>query len=356
MITLPPFVTLPFVRERLSMIFPESFPDRSILVGDMAARMVFVALYGAFVEGLNRYFRPSTVIRFGFSQAERSTDGDRFTWIASCHTPGYKAVEQWYADNTREPLRDDLIRNRAVPIGLILKREGVAPTSPAPIYCLAEGFSKLFDPVNEGEALGELISLWQERNLDPMVLQRMRLLRRTGVKEGQVMVTLPTTGTSLRLSPGEASIITKDVCETLLKQIMVTPVVVHVSTSDIKTFRELSGEAEDIGLHISTSAELPDIVAADTGYKDGLRLVFIEVVHSDGPITELRKEALLRIAADAGIPRKHVRMITAFEDRSSYPFKKRVSEIARDSDIWFRSEPELLVRLTILRESLSPAS
>lgn len=345
MTTLPPFVTLLFVRERLSMIFPESFPDRSILVGEMAARMVFVALYGAFVEGKNRYFRPSTVIRFGFPQAERGTDEERLMWITSCHTPGYKAVGQWYADNTREPLRDDLIRNRAVPIGLILKREGVAPTSPAPIYCLSESFAKLFDPANDGENLVELISLWQERNLDPMVLQRMRLLRRTGMKEGQVMVVMPTTGTSLRLPPGEASIITRDVCEALLEQIMISPVVVHVSTSEVKVFRELSGEAEDIGLHISSSAELPDIVAADTGYEDGLRLVFIEVVHSDGPVTELRKEALFKIAADAGIPRKHVRMITAFEDRNSYPFKKRVSEIARDSDVWFRSEPGLLVRL-----------
>lgn len=348
--TLPPFASLLFVRERLSLIFPESFPDRSILIGEMAARMVFVALYGAFVDGLGRYFRPSTVIRFGFPQTEKITDEERHTWIASCHTPGQKALGQWYADNTREPLRDDLIRNRAIPLGMILKREGVATTSPAPIYCLAESFAKLFDPTIDEESLVELIALWQERNLDPMVLQRMRLLRRTGVKEGQVMVTLPTTGTTLRLPPGEASVITRDVCEALLEQIMVAPVVVHVSTSEIKTFRELSGEAEDIGLHLNASAELPDIVVADTGHADGLRLVFIEVVHSDGPITELRKECLLKIAADSGIPRKHVRMITAFEDRNSYPFKKRISELARGSDVWFRSEPGLLIRLMILGE------
>ncbi len=345
---LPPFVPLPFVRERLSMIFPESFPDRSILVGDMAARMVFVGLYGAFVEGLDRYFRPSTVIRFGFPQAERNTDEDRFMWIATCHTPGYKAADQWYADNTREPLRDDLIRNRAIPIGLIVKREGVATTSPAPIYCLAASFAELFDPNIDEVSLVEFIGRWQERNLDPMILQRMRLLRRTGSKEGQIAVTLPTTGTTLRLPPGDASVITRDVCEALLKQTMITPVVVHISTSERKTFRELSGEAEDIGLHISPSAELPDVVAADTGYEDGLRLVFVEVVHSDGPITELRKISLLKIAADAGVPEKHVRMITAFEDRNSSPFKKRISEIARGSDVWFRSEPELLVRLVVL--------
>lgn len=348
MTTLPPFAPLPFVRDRLSLIFPESFPDRSILVGEMATRMVFVCLYGAFIEGMERYFRPSTVIRFGHPQAEKNTNEDRLLWIATCHTPGYKAADQWYADNTREPLRDDLIRNRAIPVGLIVKREGVPTTSPAPIYCLAKSFSALFDPSLDDASLTELIANWQEQNLNPMILKRMRLLRRTGSKEGQVTVALPTTNMTLRLPPGEASVITRDVCEELLKKIMITPVVVHISTSEKKTFRELSGEAEDIGLHISPSAELPDIVAADTGHKDGLRLIFIEVVHSDGPITELRKESLLKIAADAGISRSHVKMITAFEDRNSTPFKKRISEIARDSDIWFRSEPELLIRLEVL--------
>lgn len=348
MSSLPPFVPLKFVQNRLSLIFPETFPDRAILVGDMAAKMVFVCLYGAFTEGMERYFRPSTVIRFGYPQSEKDSDEERLQWISTCHTPGYKAVDQWYADNTREPLRDDLIRNRAIPIGLIVKREGVPTTSPAPIYCLAESFAALFDPSLDDASLTELIGRWQEQNLDPMILKRMRLLRRTGAKEGQIAVTLPTTGTTLRLPPGEASVITRDVCEELLKQIMIEPVVVHISTSERKTFRELSGEAEDIDLHISSSAELPDIVAADTGHNDGLRLIFIEVVHSDGPITELRKESLLKIAADAGIPESHVRLITAFEDRNASPFKKRISEIARGSDIWFRSEPELLVRLEIL--------
>lgn len=340
---LTPYVSLDLIRSRLSLIFPETFPDRTILVGEMAARMTFVGLYGAYIEGTEQYFRPSTVIRFGFSQVLMDSDEERMKWISQCQAPGYKAVGQWYADNTREPLRDDLIRNRAIPIGIIKKREGVATTSPAPIYCLGADFAGLFDPSLNNEDLAELIGNWQNKYLDSMVLKRMRLLMRTESKKGEVYATLPTTGKILRFSPGDASIITRDVCESLLKRIMRSPVVVHVSTSEVKVFRELAGEAEAIGLDISPSAELPDIVAADTGYADGLRVVFIEVVHSDGPVTELRKTALLKIAGAAGIPEKHVRMITAFEDRNSSSFKKRVSEIARDSDVWFRSEPELLL-------------
>ncbi|MBC7860023.1 MAG: hypothetical protein H7Z39_14900 [Burkholderiaceae bacterium] len=67
------------------------------------------------------------------------------------------------------------------------------------------------------------------------------------------------------------------------------------------------------------------------------------MVHSDGPITELRKRALLKIAADAGIPAARVLLVTAFEDRSSSAFKKRISELAIGSQVWFRSESDVLL-------------
>lgn len=349
MSTLPPFTPLPLVRARLAQVFDESFPDRSILVGEMAARLVFVAIYGGFVEDSGRYFRPSTVIRFSHHQANQETEAARLSWLSMCQTPGYKATEPWYADNTREPLRDDLIRNRALPIRMILKRQGIATTSPVPIYYLPQTFLSLFDPSLDGDQLNEAIKQWQQDNLDKMILSRMQLRRLTGDTEGQVVVTLPTRSMTLRLSPGEASIITRDVCQELLKKILKEPVVVHVSTPDQKIFPELSSLAEAIGLHLPPSAELPDIVAADTGCEDKkLRLVFIEVVHSDGPITELRKKSLLKIALDMGCPEENVQLITAFDDRNASPFKKRVSEIARGSDVWFRSEPDLLMSLKLL--------
>ena len=78
-------------------------------------------------------------------------------------------------------------------------------------------------------------------------------------------------------------------------------------------------------------------------------VTFVEVVHSDGPISELRKAALLDIAKEAGIAAEHVRLVTAFEDRNSPAFRKRFSELARGSDVWFRSEPDMLVKMSELR-------
>ncbi|MES3025056.1 MAG: BsuBI/PstI family type II restriction endonuclease [Pseudomonadota bacterium] len=341
---LPALPTLEEIRNRLTIIFPENFPDRSILIGEMAVRANFVALYGGFTKARARYFRPSTIIRFSVEQADLTDDIDRLTWLATCQTPGHKPLgKQWYADNTREPLRDDLIRNRAVPIGLIVKLEGVAPTSPAPIYALSDDFANLLSPELEGAGLNEAIRQWQEKALNPMTLKRMRLLAR-GVTErqGQVSVKLPSTNKVLRLAAGEASIITRDVCEDLAMRIMKMPIVVHVSVSDQKTFPELIDDAAAYGLKFNPSSELPDVVIVDVGSDEG-KVAFIEVVHSDGPITELRKESLLKIASDAGIPAAKVLLITAFEDRSSPAFKKRISELAIGSQVWFRSEPELLL-------------
>lgn len=347
MANLPALPTLEQVKQWLTLVFPATFPDRSVLVGDMAARAIFVALYGGFIEGSERYFRPSTIIRFSHAQEALTSNEQRTNWLSVSQSPGYRPSDQWYADNTREPLRDDLIRNKAIPIGIVVKREGFAPTSPAPIYALAAAFADLFDPALSDEQRTEAINKWQAANLDPLALKRMRLLA-SGVKGrlGQVSVTLPTTDKVLRLAPGEASIITRDVCMELLPKLLKKPVVVHISMSDKKTAPELAEEAEAIGLKLSTSAELPDVVAVDL---DGpMVLVFVEVVHSDGPITELRRSALLRIAKDAGVPVENVKVVTAFEDREASAFRKRVSEIAHGSLVWFRSEPELLLELRTL--------
>lgn len=357
MAALAPLLPFADVQARLNIIFPASFPDRGILVGEMAAKVFFVALYGGYIDGAGRYFRPSTVIRFSHEQAAKTSDEERMAWLAASAAPGYKPEGgQWYADNSREPVRDDLIRNRAIPIGVIKKREGVPPTSPAPIYSLAAPFAELFHPALTDADLEKAAVAWQEKNLDAMTLKRMKLLA-SGVKAkaGQVEVTLPTTGKTLRLAPGEASAITRDVCESLASRMCEAPVVVHVSLSDMKLFKELEGEAEAVGLKFNPSAELPDVVFVDIAHDTGMQVYFVEVVHSDGPVTELRKQALLKIAKDAGIAPEHVQLLTAFDDRNSPGFKKRVSEIARGTAVWFRSEPDLVVKLEHLPERQAKA-
>jgi len=170
----------------------------------------------------------------------------------------------------------------------------------------------------------------------------------SGVKDrkGQVAISLPTTGQSLRLPAGNASIITRDVCEVLAPAMFSQPVVVHVSASDQKTFGELTALAGKLGLTFDPQADLPDVVIAETSER--LILMYVEVVHSDGVVHVSRAKALLKIAEEAGIPPENVMLVTAFEDRNSKAFKKRVSELAPGSLVWFRSEPSLLMELRTL--------
>jgi hypothetical protein len=355
MLALPDLLAFPEVQARLEQIFPATFSDRSILVGQMSARAVYVGLYGGFVEGNLRWFRPSTVIRFSEEQAADNTIEARVAWLASCHTAGHKAKgQQWYADNTREPVRDDYIRNRAIPIGIIIKREGVAPTSPAPIYAFSSGFAALFDPGLQDDRLEQQISDWRKKNLDPLVLKRMALAS-SGIfeRDGEMEVRLPNTSQVFRLPTGEASVITKAVCEDLAWRIAERPIVVHLSMSDVKKRPELERNASLVGLTIDTKAELPDVIIADLPKEGGIVLNFIEVVHSDGPITELRRRALLEIARQADVPPENVRLITAFEDRNVGIFKKRVSELAFGSSVWFRTEPDVLMHLENLPDRRS---
>lgn len=344
---LPPLLSVPEIQTRLNEIYPELFPDRTILVSDMSARLHFVGLYGGFSDEARRFFRPSTAIRFSPEQAALTSDAERYDWLSRCQAAGFVPFgKPWYADNSRETLRDDLIRNRCVPMGLIVKREGYPPTSPAPIYAFSHAYLSLFDPSLTDERLSSAIEAWRDEYMDPSALARMKLLAHGVIeKEGQVTVTLPTTGKTLRLAAGEASVITRDVCEKLSRLLYVEPVVVHISMSDKKTFDELAGEMRAVGLTLDPKAALPDVIIVDVGVKGKLPVTFVEVVHSDGVINDVRRDALMQIAKDAGARMESIKLVTAFEDRSATIFRKRFSELAYDSSVWFRAEPSLLLDL-----------
>lgn len=344
-VTLPALVSVAEVRARLNVIFPAEFPDRGILVGVLAARVVFVALYGAFITGTKSYFRPGTVLNFSDRQAALVDPAERMAWKAVCNTGRFQPLgHPWYRVGSREPLRDDLLRNRLIPLGVATRRDGYPINSPVPIYSISAEFAALFEPTLSGSALVTKIEEWRAKHLDRMTLKRIALLT-SGIRnrKGQVVVTLPTTGQQLRLAAGEASVITRDVCEIMATAMFSEPVVVHVSHSDKKTQPELTAAAIALGLEFDMKAELPDVVIAET--KERLLVVFVEVVHSDGAITEVRAKALMRIAAEAGIAADSVMLITAFEDRTAAAFKKRVSELAIGSRVWFRCEPYMLMTL-----------
>lgn len=342
---LPALLPVREVQQRLEQIFPESFPDRRILVGDMAACVVFVFLYGGFIEGQERFLRPSHVYLFTEKQSKLTSDIERASWIFESNRPGHRpAGVRWYADTSRESIRDDLMRNQLLRLGIMQKQSGAETTSSTPINYLTAGFAALFDPALADAVLDEAITRWRQTHLDSATLQRMAL-RAQGIhaKTGDVYIDMPD-GARLRVSGGKSALIAKALIEVFAPRHLMSPSVLWLSASDKKSYPQFVELAASVGLSLDLSAELPDLILADTG--DPIRFYFCEIVATDGAVTEERKKALLALVRSSHIPEHTAHFVTAFEDREAAPFRKNFSQLALDSWVWFRTEPELLVVLT----------
>lgn len=184
---------------------------------------------------------------------------------------------------------------------------------------------------------------WCNNNLNAAELARVHILRNRQSTENSVRVTLPN-GESRILTAGPSSIITKAVIEELAQIHLKEPAVLWISESANKVILDDDKLMKNIGLVIDQQKLLPDIVLADLGAQS-IQIIFVEVVATDGPITETRKEELYKLTDKAGFSRENVVFISAYEHRNSPVFKKRFAAIAVDSIIWFTTEPNLLVWL-----------
>ncbi len=347
---LPALSSVENVQKRLEIIFPETMPDRGILVGIMAARVVFVFLYGGFIEGHGRYLRPSHVYFFTKEQAEKSSDAERNSWLSVATLPGNRPEgERWYADTSKEPIRDDLMRNRLLPLGIMHKRTGEATTASTPINFISADFAALFDPELTDEEVKIRSNTWREEHLDQATLQRMAL-RAKGIqaKDGDVLIEMPD-GTRIRISGGPSSPILKGLIEDYATKHLQRPAVLWLSASDKKAYPQFVELSESVGLKFDLNSELPDLILADMGKP--VQFQFCEVVASDGAVTESRKKALLMLVQASNIPESAVNFLSAFEDRESPAFRKNFSQLAIDTLVWFRTEPDLLVILSMANRS-----
>lgn len=74
-------------------------------------------------------------------------------------------------------------------------------------------------------------------------------------------------------------------------------------------------------------------------------IVFIEVVATDGPVTDRRQKAIYDLTDKAGFNRKQIAFVTAYLDRDSRGFSKTAKALAWNSFAWFVSEPDKLIVL-----------
>ncbi len=338
-----PLLTREQVHARLQEIFPDGAPNRAYLTRMLAASTVFTALYTDAVEGSGTYLGPKHVYRMTDEQAARTDAADRASYATGVLRTGSQVEgRRWYQDNTREPIRDETLREGLVAIGAVTERTDLATTSSKPRYALKAGFAALFDPGLAGEVLQARIAAWQAEALNKGALARLAIVRRgAGVSADQVLVTFPN-GETRRMKPGPSSEITKAVVEVFAPAFLADPAVLFLSESGNKVVARDDELARSIGLAIQADRNLPDTILVDLGPTHPL-LVFVEVVATDGPISERRKEALEALVAETGFPAEHVAFVTAYLDRSAGPFKKTVDSLAWGSYAWFAAEPERLL-------------
>jgi hypothetical protein len=347
----PPYVSRDVVLQRLQMIFPDGTHNRVFCVREIAGSTVFTMLYIGAVEGSGIYLAPKHVYRMTKEQAALETEEARIQYRVEAAKPRFSpSGSRWYADNTREPIRDETLREGLVPVGAVIARTDLPTTSGKPRYALRANFAALFDPALTGGALEEAIERFRESTLSKSALARLAIVRHGAARStlGH-LVTFPN-GETRQLAPGTSSTITKAVVEVFATRFLREPAVLWLSESAAKVKVRDEKLAASIGLKIQADKVLPDIILVDLGTKDPL-LVFVEVVATDGPVTEGRRDAILMLTDDAGFERSSVVFLTAYEDRGSTAFRRTIGSVAWNSFAWFASEPGGLIAL---RESEAP--
>jgi hypothetical protein len=344
--SLPKLLSRSEIHKRLPIIFPEGTPHRGYCIRELAASTIFAALYVGAIEGSGVYFGPKHVYRMTDRQASRADEKSRAKFVSRIMSAGFQPPgRRWYRDNTREPIRDETLREGLVALGAVLERDDVPTTSSKPRYALSRGFAALFDPTLNNATFKAAVTTWQADALSKGTLARIALVRQGAAAGGsRILVTFPN-GETRRMAVGPSTLITKAVIEVFAPHFLQSPAVLFVSESGNKVVARDDALARKIGLEIKSDKNLPDTILVDLGATSPL-LVFVEAVATDGAINEQRKKALETLATQAGFPLQSVAFVTAYLDRSGTSFKKTVDTLAWGSYAWFVSEPDGLIELS----------
>jgi len=345
MTALPPYVTREFILEKLPIIFPSGSPNRSYCVREISASTIFTMIYIGAIEGANTYLAPLYVYRMTSEHSRLTSDQDRLNYRNRFLRKGFKPIgERWYEDNTREPIRDETLRDGLQQVGAVLSLKNIATTSSKPRYFLQKDFANLFDPSHSPDEFKLLTKAWQKAHLSQNAQIRITLANyEAGSTTDKVSVKLPS-GETRTLSPGLSSVISKAVIEVFAPKFLERPVLLWLSTSADKVVAHDEKLAKSVRIKIRPDENLPDLILVDLAPKNPL-FVFVEVVATDGPITERRQKALYNITDEGNHERSQVTFVTVYLDKDSPGFRKTFRNLAWNSFVWLVSEPDKLIIL-----------
>lgn len=346
------------IRARLVEIFPREAFDaatNSPLASAAVAGLLYVD--AVIQEGdedppESVWARPVSVLWMNDGTYARSDEESRRAWraaslrgnaaraVADLHDIwGLTAQEasHWYRDTTREPLRDETFAFWRRD-GAVREKPGMPTNSPKPRWALQSEFADLFDPALTGDALTSAIEAWRDSHLDTREKAKVAALdARRKTKHG-VDVTMPD-GKQRTLEAGDTSLILKGVIEDWAPNRLVDPHVLTISEPGQKVLIAERQMLQSIGVTIDEKTLLPDALIVDIGAKP-IVIWAIEVVSTDGAITEERKEQLVEWAKQQRIDPDSLQFLTAFISRTAGPARKRLKDLAAGTYAWFLTEPK----------------
>lgn len=339
------------ISKRLPLIFPEGTENRNDVINPISAKTIFVMFYAGAIEGSGRWIRPKQVAVMTDAQAAMTDDDSRIQWTEDTLKSKVKIPPgRWYADTSREGVRDDCIKKGLIPLNAVIERKDLPTTSPKPRYAIRTDLAALFDENLTLSELDERIRQWQEQNLSTTALRRTTLLKGGHVADpnGEAVYVNCPNGERRIMAPGDSSTISKAVIESFSERFLQKPALILLSESRKKIVFNDDEIAREIGININSAKILPDIILFDLGASDPINealLLFVEVVATDGAITQQRKEQLLALAKEGGYDDRNIAFMTAFMDRNNKAYRKSVSKIAWGTFVWFMSEPDKIIHL-----------
>lgn len=352
---LMPVITRDHCIARLEMIFPvDAFPGA--LRGQMAASAVAGLIWAGCVAPTENgeltpdlpYARPSTVLWMNEELFTITDDERRCSWYSVSKSTKTRThalmaswgmgLTQWYADNSREPLRDDIFHPWSE-LGAILGAPHLGTTSPAPRWILRRSFAQLFDPELHGADLQDAVDVWIQTHMSSSGRLRASLANARARATLSLPVRMPD-GTTRDLAPGRSSEIIQGVVEGWATVRLKEPAVLAISEPGDKIHKADAAIFAAAGIGIDVSNLLPDVLIVDLG-STPMDVWVVEVVATDGPIHERRKRKLMEWAAQQGLPPENLRYLTAFLSRNHSAAKRLMPSLAAGTHAWFLDEPEL---------------
>lgn len=240
----------------------------------------------------------------------------------------------WASDNSRETLRDETFPGWLGHEALRVRHD-ITTSSSRGRYVLTAAFADLFDPELTSDDLAAAIDRWRDEHMDHNARFRANTVQRRQREAAGLTVVLPD-GQTRPLEPGESSRILKAVIEEWAPRRLRDPEVLAISQPGDKVPDRQ--RLRDLGLTIDEGSLLPDALIIDIGAKHP-EFWIIEIVASDGPITEHRRSQLLKWAADQNIDAAACRFLTAFAGRNSGPARRRLKDLAVETFAWYVDEP-----------------